>query len=612
MIFKLKTILTDYRDNINTLNYLHSTFFSPKVPENFGAFIEMFYLYIHTKFHPSNSPIPQESQKDDHTMKTKLSLFLATLVCWTGLAQPKISGSYDAPANFYLDIFDSLFAFAAPLYYVDGFAHSSVIQAQGPLTWVNDRFIELHAESPKSIVDRSIKVTQTKSKNADRLTVMLETNTNYNNINTLIVYSTDNDAGCNMSIAMNPTPKNNMHFSAKLPANTTKFYITVTPKSLSSDDISRGEVYLSHLRYNTPIFKVEENISRITIEIPELKLSFFKDYVIEGDYALVKQDTICWRDIMYTKSKYVNAKINRQLLEEQLIKAQKKHLKKRNNFNKHATTVFHIDKPDSLPTNLSGVYYDNTGRRLELFNDKFLFVAHPDSSWQWYDTIYAEATYSREDEQFIQLHAESPYAKIERTIEYSSMIDESKPDSIDFYLNLPNIGKLKLKGKIRAIADFSHTDYYCINFDYSPGDTIQTKLPPGKQILKIELYLAEPITPIPPDSVENIHFGPCNIYLIFIIPEDNTSQYSVTIPGLNPSYFGRYSVNGEYVRIKQDTLIWRGRTFVKSKLPRDIEYIADKEAAQSKDKAPSSDRTTGGQDSPQATPPTHPKSPATK
>ena len=126
------------------------------------------------------------------------------------------------------------------------------------------------------------------------------------------------------------------------------------------------------------------------------------------------------------------------------------------------------------------------------------------------------------------------------------------------------------------------------------------------------MSLKEPIAPIPPDSIENTNFGPSDVSFKSIeITDDNTSQYTVTIPGLDPSYFGEYRVDGDFVRIKQDTLIWQGRTFVKSKLQRDIEYIAGKEAAQSKDKAPSSDRTTGGQGS-QTTPPTRPKSPATE
>ncbi len=579
----------------------------------------MFYLYIHTKFHPSNSPIPQESQKDDHAMKTKLSLFLATLVCGTGLAQTHLYGSYDNIAfttYLSLKIYDNHFIvtripipyYNNPSVHYRGEPPKFFIYAQGTFTWVNDRFIEIHAESPKSIVDRSIKMTQTKYKKAEQLTVVLKTPIP-NDLNAQIFYSTDDTINCNMSVAMTPVcDLENLakHHVVSLPANTKKFYIKVIPKDTY---FIFGRRPSNYRYYNTPLVEVGKDIGRISIKIPELKRSFFTCFLVDGDYALVEHDTVCWRGAKYPKCHNLKAiKIkNGEMTKEIWSRARKK----------HATTVFHVDKPDSLPTDLSGVYYDNTGRRLELFNDKFLFVAHPDSSWQWYDTIYAEATYSREDEQFIQLHAESPYAKIKRTIEYSSMIDESKSDSIDFYLKLPNIGDIKLDGWLSSEIDIEgpawKSHYEDVDFEYVQGDTAPIKLPPGKQILDIYMSLKEPIAPIPPDSIENTNFGPSDVSFESIeITDDNTSQYTVTIPGLDPSYFGEYRVDGDFVRIKQDTLIWQGRTFVKSKLQRDIEYIAGKEAARSKDKAPSSDRTTEGQGSPQATPPTRPKSPATK
>ena len=106
----------------------------------------------------------------------------------------------------------------------------------------------------------------------------------------------------------------------------------------------------------------------------------------------------------------------------------------------------------------------------------------------------------------------------------------------------------------------------------------------GKKIIRIpkktiNFFLSirpETIKPLQIDSLSGYYNGfvYCETPLIEINKDVNIIE--IDIPGIDDGYFGRYYINGDYVRVDGDKLYWRGRVFEKSTDPDDIEYISRK------------------------------------
>ena len=58
-----------------------------------------------------------------------------------------------------------------------------------------------------------------------------------------------------------------------------------------------------------------------------------------------------------------------------------------------------------------------------------------------------------------------------------------------------------------------------------------------------------------------INYGVLFIQDHDILIEEDVNYIQINIPSLTNSFFEKYYVNKEYVRIIGDTIIWKGRTF---------------------------------------------------
>jgi hypothetical protein len=60
-----------------------------------------------------------------------------------------------------------------------------------------------------------------------------------------------------------------------------------------------------------------------------------------------------------------------------------------------------------------------------------------------------------------------------------------------------------------------------------------------------------------------MNYGILFIASEFITLESNINYIEISIPSLTNSFFEKYYVKGEYARIVGNTIIWKGRTFIK-------------------------------------------------
>ena len=47
----------------------------------------------------------------------------------------------------------------------------------------------------------------------------------------------------------------------------------------------------------------------------------------------------------------------------------------------------------------------------------------------------------------------------------------------------------------------------------------------------------------------------------------------IDIPALDAGFWGRYYINGEYVKVEENKIVWRGRTFYKNTSKESLKYI---------------------------------------
>ena len=235
---------------------------------------------------------------------------------------------------------------------------------------------------------------------------------------------------------------------------------------------------------------------------------------------------------------------------------------------------------------IDGVYYNDGGIRLEIFDDRFIFVAntHLGNSGP---IILTEASYVWSNNNFIRL-VQSPNKLIDESVKIVQSRDSTVKDSIKVTLLLPNLETSCMD--IKLIVKFNNGRSYWDGpwwqtYKFVPADKndykcvmvpLFTNLP-----LSLDVFIApSTLKPVSVDYGSGYYSSFYNYsYSIKWYNKIGLNRIDIEIPNLDDGYFGRYYVNGDYVRVVGDKLYWRGRVFEKSYAPEDIRYIEEKESA---------------------------------
>ena len=221
---------------------------------------------------------------------------------------------------------------------------------------------------------------------------------------------------------------------------------------------------------------------------------------------------------------------------------------------------------------LDGVYYDNEGRRLEIYGGEFIFV---DENGSWYAENYAKANYIWINGHIIALRHDVPDSVVTANMTVVEIIDSSLNLSTKTVsLHLPDIKKRELCISMAAGID-GEVYRYIYNGEHDDWVTINMPLNVEKIFLSIYPLNKLPVTVDLQSGYYNSYYSFCSVINL----KNSYNKVEIEIPNLDDGYFGRYYVNGDYVRVVGDRLYWRGRVFEKSYDPEDIRYIEEKESA---------------------------------
>jgi len=224
---------------------------------------------------------------------------------------------------------------------------------------------------------------------------------------------------------------------------------------------------------------------------------------------------------------------------------------------------------------MSGIYYDTLGRKIEVYHNVFRLI-EPRHLVRTMPAVMIDATYDRVSDDLIELHDAVAKSDIDENLVFEQFYDGGRKKNIHVTLSMPQFGHREsvitvyhMRNTNKPFFDVKRVKYFA-----EKGKTT-FKLPSGTKVI---LITVKPKVYIP--SVFENYNGYYNSYVHYATPyfeiDDSTNRISIEIRKLEYSYFVRYAVDGYYVRIDGDKLYWRGRVFIKSTKPEDIEYIEKK------------------------------------
>ena len=320
-----------------------------------------------------------------------------------------------------------------------------------------------------------------------------------------------------------------------LPANTDKISFRLYPKNFSANhyyhQLWKRSFSLHY--YDSPEYEIDPSNNLVEIYVPR-PATYFDIFYTKNEFAQVTDTSIHWKHVTYKPPK------------------KKPYIEKNDIPEDWAKDTIVI----RCPTKFEGVYYDvkNNGYRISLTGNRFYYI-EPNAGWA-NDTL-AICKFDIVDEEFI-------YIKYPHLIYEASVILGTKIKSYR--------GFFWPRKNIRVRFSFPNTKTK-LRIEYHAKNKIEEIIYPTDSIVWISKktdYFSYFIKPA--DTLPKMHDPIGLFYGVREFPNfgsdinDNirffTNAIDIEVP-LDDSYFERYYIEGEYVRVHNDTISWKGRSFVK-------------------------------------------------
>ena len=203
---------------------------------------------------------------------------------------------------------------------------------------------------------------------------------------------------------------------------------------------------------------------------------------------------------------------------------------------------------------ISGVYYAQSGMYIKVKNDNFYLIIPQTHSPVWFNDTLANCTFKWVDKNFIELNSTPPNIITLKGLNVVQSSDSTVKDSIKISFSIPY---QRWKLKITVHTNTSKT------FDLVYSKSNRELILPNN-VKSISFYIVpEHIIPHTSDGlfygiVGFDSFQECQI-------EKNINHILIEIPAIDDSFFERYYIKGDYVKVSKDSITWKGEVFVKEK-----------------------------------------------
>jgi hypothetical protein len=205
-------------------------------------------------------------------------------------------------------------------------------------------------------------------------------------------------------------------------------------------------------------------------------------------------------------------------------------------------------------------YKDECGFEIIIKDSLFYYIEnHHPSCPIWYNDTLAKCTIKRINDEFMELNSPYPYQQLLSGYNIlKQTVENVGKDSIKICFQMPyDRGPLSISISLR---DFYYP-FKWKNYDWEFSQSNSPIILP-----KTFESFSYSISPVQRNQVIHevlgINYGILFIQDNDILVEKDVNYIQINIPSLTNSFFEKYYVNKEYVRIIGDTIIWKGRTFI--------------------------------------------------
>jgi hypothetical protein len=210
--------------------------------------------------------------------------------------------------------------------------------------------------------------------------------------------------------------------------------------------------------------------------------------------------------------------------------------------------------------NISGEYFNESGSRIIVItNDSIILKSPPFSLYERIpERVFAEATFKWVDKNLIEINSTPPYILINEGMLFEVSVNPTITDSIKLSFSFPNYNSCYYNNEIALkLLIFSDNDY---NFIYSE-DNKEFTVPAPKISDYILIYIYNPIYDYD-EELDGAFYGFRYIPIVYTI-EGNVNHISIEIPAIDDAFFMKYFIKGEYARVIDNKIYWKGEVFIK-------------------------------------------------
>jgi hypothetical protein len=206
---------------------------------------------------------------------------------------------------------------------------------------------------------------------------------------------------------------------------------------------------------------------------------------------------------------------------------------------------------------ISGIYTNEAGMKIKVDDNLFYYMGHnsPEIGFIiYYNDTLAKCTYNWINDQFIELNSIDDYTSILKSMRFTQSIIDKSNDSILIKFIVPYNRRGKLQ--IEIYADYKGP----YKLEYSQKNQ-EINIPSNVKEIMFSIspeYLLE-------SGFEGQCYGRIRFNSIEYFIEKNINYIEIEIPTIDNSFFEKYYIKGEYARITQGKIEWKGEVFRKIK-----------------------------------------------
>jgi hypothetical protein len=202
--------------------------------------------------------------------------------------------------------------------------------------------------------------------------------------------------------------------------------------------------------------------------------------------------------------------------------------------------------------NLTGIYINKWGDKIEIKRNRLNYkIADNLECPFFYNDTLAKCVFKWVDDNFIELNSTSPYVIACQGLKVIQSTDSIVTDSIQVSFSIPSQNHLK--------ASITTNAFKTYNLNYSKNSR-ELMLPKGTKSISFSI---SPDAYFTPHSIDGLYYGVLLFSSIEYSIERKTNHINIEIPAIDDTFFERYYVKGDYAKISNDSITWKGIVFVK-------------------------------------------------